>query len=138
MLSELKRAGGNLKYVRDNLNKIIQDVLIGERDFIAELNRKQLWEGKKADGTNMPNYVPNSKAPNAPGKIVLFDTGFFHAGLESLIEEDQFEVVGTDSKTGFLTAKYGHILDLNENSLEILRREIKPKIEKRLIELITK
>ncbi|TNE75029.1 hypothetical protein EP331_00235 [bacterium] len=138
MIAELKRVSDNLKFIRDNLNKVIQDVLIGEREYIAELNRKQLWKGKKSDGTDMPSYVPNSKAPNAPGKIVLFDTGAFHAGFDALIEDDQFEVIGTDTKTSFLTKKYGHILDLNEESLQELRRRIKPKIEKRLFELASK
>lgn len=138
MIAEINRAKNNLLFIRDNLTKVIQDVLIEERGFIAELNREQLWKGKKADGSNMPEYVTNSKSPNAPGKIVLFDTGSFHAGFDALIEDDEFEVIGTDEKTGFLTKKYGHILDLNEESLQELRLRIKPKIEKKLFELAAK
>lgn len=138
MIQPLLKFRDNLIFIRDNLNKIIRDVLIDEREFIAELNRKQLLRGEKSDGTDMPNYVANSIAPNAPGKIVLFDSGLFQAGLDALIEDKEFEVIGTDEKTGFLVKKYGHILDLNKESLDILRKRIAPKIEKKILELAKK
>lgn len=125
-----------LKKARNQIPNIIRDALISEQAFIAQLNRDQLLDGKKADGTNMPDYVQNSKAPSSPGEITLFDTGEFQAGIEPLFGNDELNLLGTDEKTEILVAKYGEILGLNEESLNLLIQKVKPIIQTKVRALI--
>lgn len=132
-MSAIKELKKKLYQLRDTkLKEFIREAIIEKRDYIAELNRDQLWQGKKADGSEMPEYKPNSKQPNAPGKIVLFDTGDFHEGIEAQIEANILDVVGTDEKTSMLVNIYGEILGLNEGSLKALKEEVKPIIEQKI------
>lgn len=134
MIGQLELVLKRLTWLRDNLNAIIQEVVIKERKFIAELNKDQLRKGEKADGSDMPNYVANSKSPSAPGKIKLFDTGDFYDGITPIVEDDEFDMIGFDDKTNLLTWKYGNeILGLTEESIDKLRIHLKPKIEALII-----
>lgn len=121
-----------LKTVVKNINKIAREELIKERDFIVQLNRDQLLDGKKADGTSTPDYVDGSLQPFAPGAITLFDEEDFHAGLDTLFEDTAVEVVGTDPKTDMLVAKYGDILGLNDKSIILLQRRLQVRLQQRI------
>lgn len=114
------------------LSKLISEILQGERNFIAKLNRDQLSKGDKADDSSMPRYVQGSKSPSAPGKITLFDTGEFHASIEPLFDDRQFELLSTDEKAEILVGKYGEILGLNEESLNLLAQRIRPQLVARV------
>lgn len=115
----------NLKTV---LIEIVRREVVSEREWISERIRRQLREGKKGDGSDMPEYVQNSKQPSAPGKINLFDSGEFHAGIEPLFEDDHFKVAGLDSKTDLLVGKYGAILHLSQQNIEELRKRIRGRV----------
>ena len=113
------------------------EVVLQLRDFIEELNREQLRSGERSDGSMMPPYSPRSKSKNAPGPIQLFDTGLFYSGIETAVDGDGIELIGTDSKTRKLKGKYGEmILGLNDESLIILKKEMIPLIILRLRKLI--
>lgn len=125
-----------LQSIVDSIENIIREEVIKEQSFIAELNREQLMNGIKGDGSDMPLYSPRSKQPNAPGKIVLFDLGDFHAGINPLFEEEGFEMISTDSKTEILKEKYEEsILDLTQESIDKLKERIRPNIIERLKQL---
>jgi len=94
--------------------------------FIEEMNREQLLSGKKSTGEDMPDYVDNSKQPSAPGKITLFDEGLFHKGISSLFDNQGIELIGTDSKTGFLVAKYAEALGLIDTNIGRLQDRMIP------------
>ena len=118
------------------LETSVRDEMINHKDFIAELNRQQLMKGQKGDGSDMPNYVANSKQPSAPGKITLFDKGDFHAGVDTLFGDEGFDLVGLDEKTWFLVKRYGNILNLTDESKQKLRERLKPSLLKRILKLI--
>lgn len=118
--------------IRNGIKNIIREEAIKQRDFIAQLNRDQLLAGKRADGRDMPEYAASSQKS---GKITLFDEGDFHAGIDAVFEDDFFNVVGTDFKTGFLIAKFEESLGLNKESLNRLRSRMLPNIIKRIKEL---
>ena len=122
--------------VIDLLPEIIREELINQREFISDLNRRQLRRGEKGDGTDMPNYVPGSKQPSAPGKITLFETGDFYEGIEPLFDDEgNFENISIDVKTPFLVANFGEeILDLTKESEQELRKVLIPNIIKRINE----
>lgn len=122
-----------LERVQRELPRIILEEARNHRKFIQDANKKQLEEGKRSDGTDMPDYVENSKAPSAPGLVKLFDTGEFYEGIEPLFSEDGIEVIGLDDKTGFLVGKYGQmIFGLNKDNIRELAHRMKPGVQKRI------
>ena len=127
---------GLLRATLLSITKIVVEILQDERRFISELNRNQLDDGEKANGQNMPNYKPGSKSPSAPGKIKLFDTGEFHASIEPLFDRDEFELVSTDEKADILINRYGQILGLNAESLNLLRERVRIRLIARLNEIL--
>lgn len=115
-----------LKKVRLSFLDIASGVIQQERDFINTLNRNQLLDGVKADGSTMPDYAESN---TKTGAINLFDTGAFQGGIGSMFEnDDEFKLMSTDDKTDILISKYGNILGLNQQSLTLLRNRIKPLI----------
>lgn len=116
-----------------NMPRMLMEETVKERKWIANANRRQLRSGQRADGSRMPDYVPNSRQPMAPGPIQLFDTGLFHEGIEPMFDDKGVELLGLDSKTGLLTGKYGEmILGLTEENISILRDKIRIRINNRI------
>lgn len=135
-IEKIKHKIRQIDVLKKSISNIVKEVLMSEEAYISELVRKQLQSGIKGDGTDMPNYVPNSKQPSAPGKITLFDTGDFYAGIEPLFADTNFSLTDIDDKTGFLVAKYGEILGLNKESLQVLYDRVRPKIKNRILQVL--
>lgn len=136
-MNEILNIINKLELIRNSIESIIREEVINNQEFIADLNREQLMNGIKGDGSDMPLYSAKSKQPNAPGKIVLFEFGDFHAGINPLFEDEGFEMISTDSKTEILTERYGEsILDLTQESIDKLKDRIRPNIIIKLKELL--
>lgn len=135
MSSAILAVRDRLLRIQKEAKKIVKEEAIKSREVIAKLNREQLLEGKRSDGADMPDYVPDSKQPSAPGKITLFDTGDFHEGIEPMFSQEGIEMIGVDDKTPFLIAKYPEILGLNKESRIKLVAHLKPRVIKRIKEL---
>jgi hypothetical protein len=114
-----------LELVIEQIDSIVRKVIIADQKWIAEANRKQLLQGKKATGQDMPEYIPTS---SKSGLIKLFDEGLFHEGIEPLFDDQGIEMVGTDNKTGFLVGRYGEIMGLTPDNIRILQSRAIPKI----------
>lgn len=121
-----------LETVIRTIDRIVRDVIMKDQKWIAEANRKQLLAGKKATGVNMPSYVPGSIQPMAPGPIKLFEFGPFQEGIEPMFDDQGIELIGTEEKTGFLTAKYGEILGLTDKNIRELQKRSLPKILRKI------
>ena len=118
--------------IRRRVLMIIREEAEKESEFIVELNRRQLLEGKRGNG-DMPNYEPDSKQPSAPGPVTLFDEGLFHESLFAVFDEEGFQAASEDDKAVFLISKFGEdILKLNEENVLRLRERIEPRIIARL------
>jgi len=123
-----------LENIADTLRKIQQDLpaLIGEviednEDLIRQMNIEQLQEGKRSDGSTLPNYSIGSvqKFGKRPGPMTLEDTGAFHRGIRVRAGKTFAEIIGTDPKTGMLEALYDlTIIGLSEDNTERLKFEI--------------
>jgi len=92
---------------------------------IAELNREQLLHGKRADGTNMPDYsyisVKTFGKPDGP--IMLYDTGAFHSSMQVDVGGDEFEILAEDKYR--LEERFGEeIYGLTPNSQEYYNQEV--------------
>lgn len=131
-MSKIKNQIKKLRAIPDILEEAVKEEVKEHRVLISRLNREQLNKGQKADGSDMPNYVPDSKQPSAPGKITLFETGDFQSGIEPMFEDDSFRNVGLDDKTWFLVSKYGKILGLTKESKDTLRKAMRPGLVKRI------
>jgi len=135
-MTVILQMANKIQFVIDNIEEIIRQEAIEHREFIKLLNRVQLRAGEKADGSEMPNYVPKSKQPQAPGAIQLFDTGAFQEGIEPLFEKSGLFMVGLEEKTPILVKKYGKILGLTEESQQRLVERMTPGLIKRIQKLL--
>ena len=93
---------------------------------IAELNRDQLKQGKRADGSFLPDYSNNSvtKFGKKKGPIKLYDTGDFYEGIKPEFAKTDFLLKDDDSKTDLLEDRYGDdILGLSKENIEELAQD---------------
>lgn len=111
-------------------------VLIENAAFIEDLNREQLSQGERSDGSILPPYAPVSVAMGKPpGPIRLFDEGDFYEGINLSVFDDKMVFTGEDEKTPMLIERYGQmILGLSDESIETLLNYIKPQILRKLQE----
>ena len=96
---------------------------------IVEANRRQLMEGKDADGREIsPGYSPFTvRMKNAKGqpadRVTLFDTGAFQEGMFSEVEGDELVIDSRDGKSASLKKKYGdRIFGIGKEQGESLKR----------------
>jgi hypothetical protein len=91
---------------------------------IADVQREQMRRGENAlsqpIGTYSPGYLRFKKTLSsyrAPlGVPDLFLTGAYHKSIRMAVSRGEYKLYATDSKAGKLSAKYGDIMGLNENS----------------------
>lgn len=94
---------------------------------IEDLNIQQLSEGKRADGSFLPNYSPVSvfMYGKRPGPMTMHDTGKFYMGLDLVIDDDGIEMRGTDLKTEMLTVNYGDdIIGISDEAIEAIPEQM--------------
>lgn len=130
-----------LEYILKNSDTIISEELESEKEFIADLNREQLRQGTRPDGTDMPNYVKGSKQPSAPGKITLFDKGKTHKGITPIFKKDHIDYDNTDPKSKYLIGRVvppllGDWMGLTRDSMDKLAVKTLPGIKKRIKQII--
>jgi hypothetical protein len=120
------------------MEAIVREEIIKNEAFVSELNQSQLAEGQRPDGTSLPNYSATSvnSFGKPAGPIKLFDTGDFYQGIEPLFEDSGFDINGLDSKTDMLISRYGDILGLSKDSVDLLGKRIKPGIINKVREVL--
>lgn len=137
----------NCQYVVDNLNKIVIDSAMQLDTVIADLNTKQLEQGKRADGKNItPKYQSNVYASYkksigakpAKGTPDLKLTGDFHAGIYAFKKGDMIHIDSTDEKSPELQRKYDKIFGLNKESINELKPDLTFELQKKLTDELTK
>lgn len=89
------------------------------------LNKDQLLDGKRADGSNMPNYSYISQTvfgkPDAP--IMLYDTGAFHESMKLDVGGDELEILAEDVHG--LEDRFGNeIYGLGDTNQEFYNQDI--------------
>lgn len=97
------------KRVNIDLYAICKRVLHRHEKDIEELNRSQLLEGKRSDGTILPPYsAPYAKRKNKPLRPkTLKDTGGFHEGIFTTFFEKTFNIESSDYKSDILETVWG-------------------------------
>lgn len=111
---------------RLDLNRATEKALKAREEDIPELNRDQLKQGQRADGTFLPPYSSNSvsKFGKKAGPIKLFDTGAFYEGIKPEFKKEEFSITDSDRKTEMLQDRYGDsILGLSDLSISELAQD---------------
>lgn len=112
-----------LQQISSSYRALAFQVIQENEDRIIDLNLQQLYDGLNADGSPIePEYTPFTVAikrrkGQPSDRVTLRDTGDFWEGIALKVFETEFELIGTDSKTDKLKAKYGDlIIGLSEES----------------------
>lgn len=116
-----------LKRIRDDIPALIAEIIEENKERIADMNRANLDEGRRADGSSLPNYSPGSVAKfgKRPGPMTLEKTGAFKRRITVKANQTFAEIIGLDSKTGMLQARYGlDITGVSDDDLEVIKWEI--------------
>jgi hypothetical protein len=117
------------------MDKVIDDSILFR---IAEYNREQLREGKRSDGSDLPDYSDTSVFVygKEAGPIKLFDTGFFYESIEAVVVGDVIAILSNPIKRDEITGKITNlkeryepeIIGISEENLNKVRVQVKTKI----------
>jgi hypothetical protein len=115
-------------------------------ETVAELQRDQLRQGERPDGTNFDDYSPASVNifGKTPGPITWEDSGYFYKNIQALVKPDEIQILneGTiDEVTGQridLELKFDEqIIGLQHDSITELVQAIKKKYQENLRQLLS-
>jgi hypothetical protein len=104
-----------------NLLQITGDAMVTNDAKIVELNREQLNEGVRADGSPItPKYTPFTIMKKIEkgqrfDVVTLRDTGSFQDKMKLFVAGAKFTVVSQDEKAKKLEGKYGDIMGLSDS-----------------------
>jgi len=118
---------------------VLKTLVIREQDFIENLNRGQLADGQRADGSFLQPYRRSHPSKSFMGKPVsknvgeptkLLDTGQFYKSIDVKVTDNAFVMTGDTQKDNTdLAERYGdNILGLSAESLNKLRIKLKQDI----------
>lgn len=119
----------------------VQDSIVATTDAIAELNRGQMFIGKRSDGTEiLPTYsdmtIEIKELKGQPSdRVTLRDTGDFQDNIFVDVNSESFVIDSSDEKTAKLEKKYGDkILGLSKESKseEYIPLYFLPELQKRI------
>jgi hypothetical protein len=106
-----------------DISREVTEVILDTKEDIAELNRGQMFLGKRADGTDItPTYadltIAIKESLGEPSdRVTLRDTGAFWDSIEVDANSETFTIDATDEKTNKLVKKYGNkIFGLSKES----------------------
>lgn len=109
--------------------KETKNILEKTKGQVTDLNRERMLEGKRADGSQMPNYSPISVSVYGypPGPIRLRNTGAFQRAIKIDITANTIIQESTDFKSDILQARYGEkIFGMDKESKAEYANSIRP------------
>jgi hypothetical protein len=138
MLTAIENAIDTLKRIREDVPALIEEIIDENKERIADMNRANLDEGRRADGSSLPDYSPVSvsKFGKRPGPMTLEKTGAFKKRIVVKAHRTFAEIIGLDSKTGMLQARHGiDITGVSDDDLEVIKWEIVlPGLQEKIID----
>lgn len=148
-----------VQFVVDNLDTIVIDSAMEEKNFIVESNLDQLWDGKTNKGEDIHPYysedpffkskkaaegyknwkqkiTPNpNRNPDAPN---LFINGRFYKSVVAEVVENAIVPTSTESMGKDIINGHRDIMGLNTEHTAELSKKILPEIQKKLKHELTK
>lgn len=125
----------------DILDKVIDREIL---NAIAQLNKEQLQEGERADGSSLPDYSAVSvEVYGKPrGAMTLKDTGDFYESFAPIVLDRVIKIVSQPYKEDAITGEITNLeevynpLGLQDENLEKIRNKVKTKIIEYIKELL--
>lgn len=123
----------NVESVIENLNSIVLDSAMELKDSIADLNVKQLEEGKRVDDASIipeyqsQDYAKAKKAIGAKPPLYTPDlklTGAYHSGIYAFRGSGFIGTWSTDKKVDKLNSDYPKHLGLTVDSIATLKPDL--------------
>lgn len=128
------------KLVELDMKELCLDATLAVEETATNMNTDQLWQGERADGTNLPDYSRASVAVfgKPAGPIRLFDEGDFYRGFIFQTPNFPLSFTSIDEKTDELELRYGsEIFGLNaENKKELAKVYILPELKKKFLQAV--
>jgi len=121
-----------------NLQAIAGDAMSNHNQEITDLNREQMNEGYRADGTPItPKYkgftiAEKQRKGQRWDVVTLRDTGAFQNKMETIIAGSKFTIISKDEKSRDLELKYGSIFGLTESGKKEAWLIVRPDVVKAL------
>jgi hypothetical protein len=143
----------NIQLVIDNLDNIMIEAMVENKESIIDLNVSQILEGKKGDGNKIePEYAlkdyadlkksMGSKAPLGTPDLNLegnFTEGFYNEGYTgSNFESSGLFIDSHDSKADKLFSKYSGIIGIAPENHEEFAELIIDNVQNKIIDGITR
>lgn len=132
MIELLQNKIKQLRSVKQNMSVITIRLLKGEEEVIIEMNRQQMWQGIRADGTEIePEYksiTVSIKTQNRQptNRVTLKDTGDHYEGIYVEWGKNYLYLESSDWKKNKLMRKYKkEIYGLTDGNLQKLIEKIK-------------
>lgn len=124
-----------------DIREEVRQTIVETADNIAELNRGQMFIGKRADDSEiLPTYSDltieiKDENGQPSDRVTLKDSGAFWASIKVNVATDTFEIMATDEKSDKLQKKYGTaVLGLSNDSKyeEYIPLYFMPELKKRI------
>lgn len=120
-------------------DKVITEAFNDSADDLAQINRERMLDGKRADGTTMPDYSPVSVKVYGypPGPIRLKATGAFQAAVKVEVRNDVVSTGSTDNKSETLQGRYGNIFGTyGPYKIEFNNQYLGPRVREKISNLL--
>lgn len=111
----------------DGLERIVEKAIDRQADYMVELNRDQLEDGMRSDGSQLPPYSPATvEIKNAKGQqtqpMNLRDTGSWQGRLHVKKYDKYMEIISDDPKEGKLIERFGENIEgLTDENIDKVR-----------------
>lgn len=122
-----------------NTDLVIEKSFDATAEDLAQVNRERMLDGKKADGSDMPNYSFVSQTvygyPDAP--IKLKDTGDFQRSIVVTLIGNELVTESTDEKNEMLLERYGEDIfgTYGVYKRDYLENSLRPELNKQITEV---
>lgn len=121
--------------IKADMPGIVQEAFRAIAPLVEDLNIAQLARGQRADGSTLQDYSPVSVLfyGKTPGPMIMHETGAYWRGIKMTALAAGIELEGTDIKTDMLELRYGGLIGLQPDSMDIAAKEYLPiEIEQQL------
>lgn len=122
-----------------DVHRIVKTSLGENRELMLDLNRDQMMQGKRSDGSDItPEYTYFTRLRKMeqganPDVVSLYDTGDFQRDMYLDVGSDTLEIDSIDKKSDDLKAKYGEkIFGLGNNSREQYIEDVFPEFKNKV------
>jgi len=142
-MSALQDMANRLKSI--DMLQIFDNILTGHLDQIEDMNRKQLMQGIRSDGSSMPSHSKSQMTEIYLDQKIdrgvynqsiypamnFYDTGSFQNKIKAEVNLFEIEIESTDSKAYELEKLGGSLIYGNtQQNIDVLKGEILPEILK--------